>query len=380
MSKDNPKIALIHDYLAQYGGAEKTLEAMLEVFPEAPIFTGIYSPANMPETIRNRKIIQSKNPLFKLFTKHLSFLMPLVFEDFDLGEYDIVISDSASWAKGVITKPEQLHISYIHTPPRFLYGYSVESPARYNWFYKPVIRLIDHFLRIWDFCAAQRPDFLIANSATTKARIKKFYKREAVIIHPPLCINPVLTTQNQAKSKIVTHNPFFCCLGRLSAYKNFDLLIQTFNILGWNLVVMGTGADEKRLKRMAGKTVEFLGKVSEEEKYLVISQSQGLINPVADEDWGIVPLEAMSMGKPVLAHKSGGATENITEGVTGMFFDSLDPNSLAKSVQQFQKNIDSGMYDPQKLIAYSKNFSKEKFQKELLNFVKEKWEEHARIS
>lgn len=370
-----PKVALVHDYLLQYGGAEKTLEAILEIFPDAPIYTGIYSAKNLPESITKRRIIQPKNPIFKLFTKHLSFLMPLVFENFNLDQYDIVISDSASWAKGVLTKPDQLHISYIHTPPRFLYHYSVESPARYKWFYKPVIGVLDHFLRLWDYCAGQRPDFLVANSETTRARIKKFYGRHAQLIHPP-----VETAQNIKKSNDVIQKPFFCTLGRLAAYKNFDALISAFNFLGWELVVMGTGPEEKRLKKMAKENITFLGKVTDKRKYEILANSKGLINPVVDEDWGIVPLEAMSVGKPVLAHKSGGALENVKEGITGMFFDSLELEALIEAVKTFQGEIDKGTYNSDRMINYAKNFTKEKFQGEFSNFVKEKWEEHARIS
>ncbi|MBP8960772.1 glycosyltransferase [Patescibacteria group bacterium] len=370
-----PKVALVHDYLLQYGGAEKTLEAIMELFPEAPIYTGIYSPKNLPNCINEKKIIAPKNFLFRIFTKHLSFLMPLIFENFDLREYDIVISDSASWAKGVLTKPNQLHISYIHTPPRFLYGYSVESPMRYRWYYKPFIGIVDHILRVWDYCAAQRPDFLVANSETTRARIRKFYGRHSHLINPPVEIADV-----ERKSKDVIQKPYFCTLGRLAAYKNFDHLIAAFNFLGWELVVMGTGPEEKRLKKLAKENIKFLGRVTDERKYEVLANSKGLINPVVDEDWGIVPLEAMSVGKPVLAHKSGGATENIKEGITGMFFESLKLEDLIESLKSFQESIDKNTYNPERLINYAKNFTKQKFQEEFLAFVKEKWTEHARIS
>ncbi|HDQ15637.1 MAG TPA: glycosyltransferase family 4 protein [Bacteroidetes bacterium] len=370
-----PKVALVHDYLLQYGGAEKTLEAIAELFPDAPIYTGAYSPKNFPEAITKRRIIQPKNPMFKLLSKHLSFLMPMVFENFDLNEYDLIISDSASWAKGVLTKPDQLHVSYIHTPPRFLYHYSVESPMRNRWYYKPVINVIDHFLRIWDFCAAQRPDFLIANSMTTQKRIQKFYNRNAKIIHPPTEIG-----KDIEKSKDVIQKPYFCCLGRLATYKNFDYLISAFNLLGWKLLVMGTGPEEKNLKKMAKGNIKFLGKVSEEEKYKVLANTKGLINPVIDEDWGIVPLEAMSVGIPVLAHKSGGATENVKNGVTGMFFTSIELESFIEAIKTFSEAVEKGTYNKERMINFAKNFTKEKFQEEFSAFVKEKWEEHARVS
>ena len=371
----NPKVAIIHDYLLQYGGAERTLEAILELFPEAPIYTGIYSQKGLPEAINKRRVISAKNPLTRLFSKHLSFLMPLVFENFDLNKYDLVISDSSCWAKGVLTKPDQLHISYIHTPPRFLYKYSVESPARFKWYYRPIVAILDHFLRIWDYCAAQRPDFLITNSETTRKRVKKFYGRDAKIINPP-----TVATIRATTNKDVIQKPYFCSLGRLASYKNVDLLIQAFNVLGWELTVLGTGSEEKSLRKMANSNVKILGRVTDETKDYVLANCKGLIFPVVEEDWGIVPLEAMAHGKPVLAHRSGGVTETIQEGVTGMFFESLRLEDFINSIKGFSNQIDAKKFDPEKIKRHASSYTKEKFQKEFIEFVKEKWSEHAGIS
>ncbi len=365
-----PKIALVHDYLASYGGAEKTLEAILEVFPEAPIYTGIYKPKNLPRTITDRQIIHTKSPLLKYLTKSLTFLMPMVFESYDLSEYDVILSDSACWAKGVITKPNQLHISYIHTPPRFLYHYSVESPKRFKWYYRPIVSVVDHSLRIWDYVAGQRPDKLIANSETTRARIKKYYRRDADLIHPPV----ELPTQKIKKNTL--QRPYFCALGRLAAYKNFDKLVEAFNFLGFELLIMGDGPERKRLERQAKPNIKFLGRVSDKQKYEVLANSLGLINPVQDEDWGIVPLEAMAVGKPVLAHRSGGARENITEGVTGAFFDSLELETLISAIRNFRKDIEAGKFNGKKIKTYVKQFSKERFKRELLQYIQKAWEEH----
>ncbi|MEN9389692.1 MAG: hypothetical protein RLY61_776, partial [Candidatus Parcubacteria bacterium] len=173
------KVAFVHDYLSQYGGAEKTLEALLELYPTADIYTGLYNPKNLPETITSKNIIAPRNKLFLKLSKLLTFLMPVIFESFDLRSYDLIISDGTAWPKGVITSPNQLHIAYIHTPPRFLYKYSVETTKRNKWYLKPFVSVVDHFLRIWDFGAAQRPNYLIANSIEVQKRIKKFYKRDA---------------------------------------------------------------------------------------------------------------------------------------------------------------------------------------------------------
>jgi len=373
----NLKVAIVHDYLLQYGGAEKTLEAILELFPEAPIYTGLYSPNNLPKTITGKKIEAVKNPLVKIFSKQFTFIMPLVFENFDLSEYDLIISDSACWAKGVVTQPNQLHISYIHTPPRFLYKYSVESPKRFKWYYKPIVAVLDHFLRIWDFCAGQRPDYLVTNSQTTARRIKKFYRREAKVIHPPVDMESKAELR-----KDTTQKPYYCFLGRLAAYKNAHLLVQAFNFLGWDLVIMGGGSEEKFLRKLAenNKNIKILGKVSENRKAEVLSGCKGLLFPVVEEDWGIVPLEAMYYGKPVLAHKSGGATETVKENVTGMFFESLRLEDLINSIKKFDDAIEKDTFDAEKIKTYASGFSKEGFKSEFLEFVTTKWDEHAGIS
>lgn len=369
--KRERKVALVHDYLLEYGGAEKTLEAIIELFPEADIYTGLYNPKKMPKRITQQKVYSLKNPLFRAFSKQFTFIMPVIFENFDLKDYDLIISDSSCWAKGVITQPNQLHISYIHTPPRFLYKYSVESPKRFKWYYKPFVQILDHFLRIWDYCAGQRPDFLLTNSETTANRIKKFYKREARIIHPPLEVG---TSEKENKGKSNIQKPYYCALGRLAAYKNNHLLIQAFKLLGWDLLIMGAGPEEKALKKMAEgfPNIKLLGRVSEEKKNKVLNGCKGLIFPVVEEDWGIVPLEAMSHGKPVLAHNSGGATETVKDGITGMFFDSLRLEDLLESIKEFDKRIEGEEFEPERIKNYAKGFNKERFKEEFMKFIKSK--------
>lgn len=367
-----PKVAIIHDYLIQYGGAEKTLEALLEIYPEAPIYTGIYKPDKLSAKINNRKILASKNSLFSKFPKHFTFAMPLVFEGFDLREFDIVISEGTSWPKGVLTTPEQLHISYIHTPPRFLYKYSVESSNRTNWYYKPFVAVIDHFLRIWDYTAAQRPDFLIANSKETQMRVKKFYGRGSEVIYPPVDIEPT-----QVKERNNLKVPYYLAVGRLSAYKNLDLLVQAFNLLGLPLVIIGIGNEEQRLKKMAKPNITFLGQASDEIKREKISECLGLIFPVKDEDFGIVPVEFMAYGKPVLAHRSGGVLETIREGIDGMFFDEITLENFVPKMKEFDKNVTTKVYNPQTIKEHTQMFNKERFKRKFKEFVDNKWGERA---
>lgn len=369
-----PRVALVHDYLVQYGGAEKTLEAITEIFPDAPIYTGIYNPKNIPDSLTKKTIKTGNGILFKLFPKYLSFLMPLVFESFDLREYDIVISDGTAWPKGVLTNPDQLHISYIHTPPRFLYKYSVESRKRNKWYFKPAVILIDHLLRIWDFSSAQRPNFLVTNSYETQSRIKKFYNREATVIYPPVdTIEIHSDTGHIGKA-------YYLALGRLAAYKNFDVLIAAFNLLNIPLKIVGTGPEEKNLKKIAGQNVEFLGHVSEKEKNMIIKGCRGVISPVQDEDFGIVPIEALYHGKPVLAHRSGGPKETIRENIDGMFFEEVSTEALVSAMKIFDKKIDNKEFDADKSKQYAQRFSKDRFKRDFADFIFSKWEEHARTT
>src|SRR3990172_5168488 len=217
MKSKNPKVCIVHSHLVQYGGGEKTVEALCELFPDAPIYTAIYKPEAMSEKIRSRRVItpnQKTNKLLTIFpilSKYFTFLLPAIFENFDLSEFDVVISSCSSYAKGVLTKPDQLHIAYIHTTPRFLYKYSVESTKRDFFIYKPVVMLVDHYLRIWDFLAAQRPDFLIANSICVRDRIRKFWRRDAKVIYPPVEVETVTASIPRDNN---LEQPYYTALGR----------------------------------------------------------------------------------------------------------------------------------------------------------------------
>lgn len=374
------KVALVHDSLTQHGGAEKTVEAMCEIFPNAPIYTSIYKPKAMGNFFKNKDVIAIGNKANKLLSsipilsKYFTFLLPQYFESLDLSSYDVILSSSSSYAKGVLTKPSQLHVSYIHTPPRFLYGYSVESTKRNAWYYKPVVMIVDHFLRIWDFLAAQRPDYLVTNSINVQNRISKFYKRDSVVIYPP-----VETSYAEKKYDIDNlEQPYYVALGRLSAYKNFDLIINAFNILGINLKIIGTGTSEQELKKIAKANIKFLGRISDEEKHKTLSNSLGYIFPVVEEDFGITVVEALAHGKPVLAHNSGGPKEILEEGVTGMLFNSLNLEDFMNKIKEFDMKVRNNEFNSDKAKEKAKSFSKEKFQKQLLQFIDEKWEEKNR--
>jgi glycosyltransferase involved in cell wall biosynthesis len=366
-----PKVALIHEYLIQYGGAEKTLEEIIDLFPGAPIYTGVYKPSLLSQKINKQKITAPTSSLLGKFPKYFTFLMPFVFESFDLDKYDIIISDGTAWPKGVLTKPHQLHISYVHTPPRFLYKYSVESTKRNKWYFRPFVAIIDFFLRIWDFNAAQRPDYLLVNSEEVRKRVQKFYGRDARVVYPPVEIKYHVDVE-----KDNLRPPYYLAVGRLAAYKNLDLLVEAFNLLDIPLVIVGTGTEEANLKRVANKNITFTGQLSEEEKHKHLERCLGLINPVVDEDFGIVPLEAVAHGKPVLVHRSGGALETVQEGITGRFFDSTNVEEFVQSIRKFDDEVRKGAFKESEIKESVQRFGRERFKKEFKWFVEEKWEEH----
>jgi len=368
-----PKIAIAHEFLTQFGGAEKTLEAIAELFPEAPIFTAKLDRKVLPPSLQQRTIICPKSGFVNKASKYLfTFMMAPVFEDFDFSDYDIVLSDGTTWNKGIITKPNQMHITYIHTPPRFLYKYSTESTKRNRWYLKLFFSYLDNMLRLWDFTAAQRPDFIVTNSNETKRRIFKFYRREATVIYPP-----VETDNNVRESGNNQNNlekPYYVALGRLVRYKNFEPLIEAFNLLDIPLLVIGTGNYEKHLKKIAKSNIVFKGRLNDAEKHKVLNNALGLINLVQDEDFGIVPVEAMAHGLPVLAHKSGGHLETIKDNVNGMFVDNMELDQLIHKIKNFDKAVRENLFDKQAIRESVQMYSKQRFQDEFKRFVIDKWQ------
>lgn len=371
------KIAIIHDYMTAFGGAERVLKAIHDIFPYSTVFTSSFDPTAFPEEVSKWDIKTTgidKLPLFSKLSKHYTFLYPIYFEGFDLSEYDIIISSSTAWSKAVITKPHQLHICYCHTPPRFLYKYSGESAKRDKWYYKPVVSYIDNTLRVWDYISAQRPNYTIANSQTVADRIKKFYKREPdSVIYPPVKTEYDVVLAKEGAHRI--ENDYFLMVSRLSAYKNVHLVIEAFNRMATPLRIIGTGKEEAKLKKFARMDIAFLGKVSERDLNILYQNCRGLIFPVEDEDFGIAPVEAMAHGKPVLAHRSGGPLEYIEEHKTGLFFDTLSVEGITEAVNKFDAAITANVFDPLYIKQASKRFDEKLFSEQLRSFVFEKWNE-----
>lgn len=351
------KIAIIHDYLNQYGGAERVLQALCEVFPEAPIYTLLYDETATGRVFKGKEIHTSflqKIPFAKKHHRVFPMLMPLAVEQFDLSEFDVVISNSASFAKGVITKPHTRHINFCMTPTRFLWDDSHRfiDEFKYPWPIKKLVPLFVSYLRIWDKEAATRVDKFIANSNFVKARIKKYYAKDAEVIYPPV------SAQKYSISEKL--DDYFLMVGRLVSYKRFDLAVKVFTAMEKPLKIVGDGPERKRLEKIAGKNIEFLGLVSDYRMPEIYSHAQAVIFPQV-EDFGIVPLEAMASGRPVIAYREGGALETVVEGKTGIFFDEQTEIALALAVGQYYQTD----FNPKEIRDHALTFDEEIFKEKV---------------
>ncbi len=359
------KIALIHDHLAQQGGAEKVLEVLAEMFPKAPIYVLLYKQENIDKYFKDRiikpSIIQKMPGGVKHYRWYLAF-MPLAVEFFDLSEFDVVLSSTSSFAKGVITKPETKHICYCHTPTRYLWSdtHQYIRELRYNKFFKKIISLVLNYVRIWDRQAADRVDRFITNSRTSQLRIKKYYRRNSTIIYPAIeeekfYISPV-------------QDDYFLAGSRLVPYKRIDIVVKAFKQLDKKLKIFGDGLDLDRLKTIAGNSpnIEFLGRVSDEKRADLYAKCQAYINP-QKEDFGITIVEAMASGRPVIALGQGGAVETVIAGKTGEFFEQETTESMLTAIQKF----DVSRYNPEEIRQHAMQFSKENFKRNIKKFIQE---------
>ncbi|MBI3577322.1 glycosyltransferase [Candidatus Gottesmanbacteria bacterium] len=362
-------IALVHDYLREYGGAERVLEAMHEIWPEAPLYSSFVdweALGNQAYRFKDWDIRTSPiadNWLVRTFHSPLRFLAPKIWNSFDLSGYDVVVT-SSGWfmCRGVRVKKPTVHICYIHHPPRNLYGYATGSSLQKYWPVRLYATVVNFYLRHYDFETAQRVDYFIANSKETARRVEKFYRRKSEIIYPPV----ELRTQNSMTN---TKRSYFLSVGRLTYSKRVDLAIQAANKLKLPLKVVGTGAEEKYLRSLAGPTVEFLGSVSDSELAELYAGAKALIFCALDEDFGIVPVEAMAYGTPVIALAQGGVLETIVPRKTGVLFNQPTVDSLLKAIRQFT-NLPMSQSD---CIVQAKKFEKARFQNKLKAFVEEKF-------
>ncbi len=363
------KTALIHDHLAQDGGAEKVLKVFSEMFSEAPIFTLLTEKKQVNKYFADKKIetsIIQKLPWgVKRYQWYLA-LMPLAVEFFDLRAYDLIISDTSSFAKGVITSPESLHICYCHTPTRYLWSdtHQYINELKFNKFFKKIISLSLSKIRLWDYNAAQRVDFFIANSKTVQKRIEKYYRRDSVVIYPPVETKKFYIK----KEKSGETEKYFLVGCRLAPYKRVDIVIEAFKRLGeeYKLKIFGDGVDLARLKKISAdaKNIEFLGRVSDPHKADLYSGAEAFINP-QEEDFGITVVESMASGRPVIAYKKGGATETVVEGKTGLFFEEQSADEIYETIKKFE----ASNFKPEEIRTYAEKFSVENFRNKIEAYI-----------
>jgi glycosyltransferase involved in cell wall biosynthesis len=366
------KVALVHDYLVQYGGAERVLEVLMELYPGAPIYTLLHdekaTDGRFAKSIIKTSFLQHL-PFAK--TRHRLFppLMPLAIEQFDLSGFDLVISDSSSYAKGVITAPETLHICYMHTPMRYAWDDCQKYTSDFG-FPKMIAKLVPFFMnpiRIWDRVSSTRPDVLIANSQFVAERIQKYYHRSAEVIHPPVEVRRFSEEQTARP----VEGPYFLMVGRLIAYKRHDIAIEAFNELGLTLKIIGRGPELERLQKLAGPTIEFLGRVSDEELPGFYQHCEAFIFP-QEEDFGIVAIEALASGSPLIAFEGGDIPEHMTEGEEGVFFQEQNKESLKEALDTFQLVG----FNRSKIRQRAARFDKELFRATIKNRIEELYKAH----
>ena len=362
------KVALVHDYLNQMGGAERVVLALHEIFPDAPIYTSIYDPKRVDPAFQKMDIRTSFMQKFPLVTTHhqpyLPFY-PFAMERLDLRGYDLVLSSSSAFGKGVITRPETMHICYCHTPMRWCWNYDEyverEQLGKVS---RSILPFFITWLRSWDQTSAMRVDHFIANSPVVAERIQKYYRREAVVIPPPVEASRFSFDPHAQPEE------YFLALGRLIPYKRFDLAIEACNRLSLPLYIIGDGRDMKRLKKLAGPTIRFLGRLSDEEVTYYYAHCRAFLFP-GEEDFGITPLEAQASGRPVIAYGVGGALASVVEGVTGEFFAQQTAESLAEVLASF----DEQHYDPQIIRNHALEFDKPRFSRRIQQFIEAKMSE-----
>ncbi|HEX8932274.1 MAG TPA: glycosyltransferase [Patescibacteria group bacterium] len=384
------KVALVHDQLREYGGAERVLEALAEIYPEAPIYTAFYQKGSIAwQQFKHRKLISSWAqyiPFFATkFHSPLRFLAPWIWESFDFSQYDVVIS-SASWyiTKGFGTRgtsfSKPIEICYCHTPPRWLYGYQTSVEWQRFWPVKVYAAVVGYFMRMYDFSAAQKVNYFIANSEEVKGRIKKFYRREATVIYPPATLS---FTRQAGSSVPLTKREYYFIVSRIVGAKGLDLAVKAAEKLGFKLKIAGVPAgyygEHTKLQKMAKNNVEFLGHVTDEELVKLYSGAKAFLALARDEDFGITPVEAMSCGTPVIAYHGGGYKETVVDGKTGIFFHQLTVESLTAAIKKFETlQVAQGKKISEDCRKQAAKFSKERFKREVAVFVEQKVEkQHA---
>lgn len=350
----NQKLAIVSDQLCGgIAGAESILFNVLDMFPDAPVYTTVCNPEIIPEQYKKTKIIPSfiqKLPMAKSFYKAYFPIMPLAVEDFNLQEYDVIFSSHHSVAKNIIPKPEAFHVCYCHSPARYIWDlfWTYSKLNGFNKLSRTLVAAISQYLRVLDVTSSNRVDLFLANSSFTAARIKKFYRRESFVVYPPV---------DTEKFNHEGEGDYFFMLGRLVAYKGFELAVEAFNESGKRLVIAGDGPVYKKLKDRANKNVQLLGKIPDEELVRYMNNCKGFIFP-GKEDFGIVMAEAQSAGKPVVAFKEGGSSDIVLNNETGILFEEQTAESLNNAVLKSEKILWNNRFISERAKMFDKKIFK----------------------
>mgnify|MGYP003145371202 CR=1 FL=1 len=366
-----PKIAIVHYWLVGMRGGEKVIEELCRLYPDADIYTHVAEPEKLSDTIRRHRITETFIARLpkgrKLYQKYLPF-MPHALEALDLTGYDLVISSEAGPAKGVITDPDTLHVCYVHSPMRYIWDQYHIYRAQAGRLTRLLMPLIAHRLRIWDAVSAMRVDYFIANSKFISRRIAKSWRRDVTVIHPPV---DVAAFRRESLPEL---GDFYLYAGELISYKRPDLVVEAFNRSGKPLVVIGDGAASGMLRQMAGPNVTFLGRVSFDVLKDHYARCRALVFPGV-EDFGIMPLEVMASGRPVIAYAKGGAEETVVDGRTGIHFHEQNVTALEEAIIRCETMMDQ--FDPEVLVRHAETFSAEVFRDRMRGFIDEKLAERA---
>ncbi|MDI3257918.1 MAG: glycosyltransferase [Kyrpidia sp.] len=358
------KVAIVHDYLVQMGGAERVVAALHRLYPEAPIFTTVLDRTRLLSELSDAQIYTSWAQRLPGIRRHFRAYLPVyppATRTLDLRGYDVILSSSSAFAKGIRVPEGAVHICYCHTPMRFAWEYDAYvSRERLPGFARRALRPYIRYLQEWDVRTARSVDLFIANSTAVQERIRVRYGREAEVIFPPVetaRFTPVERVEN-----------YYLVVSRLVSYKRIDLAVEAFNRLGLPLWIVGDGPDRERLRGLARPHVRFLGRVSDDEVADLMARCRGLVFP-GEEDFGITPLEANAAGRPVIAYRGGGALDTVREGLNGLFFDQPDAEALAAAVRR----AEDMSWDASAIRGHAKGFDRAVFEARIRQFVDEVW-------
>ncbi len=352
------KIAIVHDWLTNMGGAEQVIINFKEIYKDAPIYTTFYTPEKLDDKLKNINVktsfLQGKRPVYN--HKKYFPLMPLAFSLFNMKDYDVILSSSSSCAKGIRKRKDAIHICYIHTPMRYAYEYKYEYTKDMNFIKKTLVNILLFFIRIWDQANTKKVDYFIANSSEVQKRVKKTYNRESIVINPPV--------RCQLFKISKTDGDYYFIVSRLVGYKRFDLAVKACSELNKKLVIIGDGPERKNLEAIANENITFLGRQPDEVVRKYMSECKALLFPGL-EDFGIVPVEAQACGRPVICYGKGGVLDSVIDGETGVYFQEQTVKSLKKAILKFEKM----KFNKDTIRKHALKFDEKEFQKKIKEYV-----------